>query len=141
MGQRLKESNEVQSPIAFLHEQVHCYNLVLEKIFLSTLHAGSSISHDSKLEIRNRSREIAKRLEKNPAFQFEAQNARVLSDHLETPSQKVTETLSALFALESVYQEASTDIRSLLLESLTLKQRLDQLKSFFCPKVQLNLKK
>jgi hypothetical protein len=131
IGERLKKLSEVQDSITLLHDQVACYNLILEKIFLGTLQAGSFLSKDTKQEVSQRARLIIKKLEKNPAFQYEAHNAKTLSAHLETPSQRVTETVNALFAFHTLFQEIKQDGRILILESLTSPQGLEKLKQFF----------
>lgn len=130
IGERLKQLNEVNDPITFLHEQVTCYNLILEKIFLGTLQAGSFISKDSKQEVCLRARAISKKLEKNPAFQYEAHNAKLLSEHLETPSQKVTESVSAIFAISSLYKETNADLHALLFEGTISLEGLEKLRQF-----------
>lgn len=130
IGEKLKKSSEVSDSITCLHEQVACYNLVLEKIFLSTLQMGSFLSKDSKQDISLRARAISKRLAKNPAFQYEAHNAKLLSDQLETPSQKVTETMRAILDFEALYLKTNAELSFVLLECLTVHQGLERLKEF-----------
>lgn len=130
IGQMLLQMNEIDKPVPFMHEQVSCYNLVLEKIFLSLLHGGSAISNNDRDDVYKRATAICKRLEKNVAFQYEAHSASVLSQHLQTPSQPVSETLRAIFSIDSLIKENKEEWNAILLESASLAQGVDKLRQF-----------